>query len=109
LLNALIKDYPAGIRALKADGGAAENTLMLQFQADISELEISRGGQLETTALGAAYLAGLGVSFWNEDELHKLNGKGDIFNPNMDPQRRMELLAKWKKAISRSLGWENEE
>lgn len=109
LLNALDKDYPAGIKALRADGGAAENSLMLQFQADISQLEIGRAARLETTALGAAYLAGLGISFWNEDELRKLNGHSDVFNSNMKPERRMELLAKWKKAVNRSQGWENEE
>lgn len=109
MLVALDKDYPGSIKALKADGGAAENSLMLQFQSDVSNLEITRAEQLETTALGAAYLAGLGVSFWKKEEVVSMNTQSTIFKPEMDLKRRNELLSKWKKAISRTQGWEMEE
>jgi hypothetical protein len=88
------------------DGGMCANSGLLQFQSDISQTEVSRPVILETTALGAAYVAGLAVGFWKDT--NELASKWKVetkFNPKMQPERRAALLNDWKKAIQRSMGW----
>lgn len=89
------------ISVLKVDGGAAMNSLLMQFQADILGIEIARAQNLETTALGAAFLAGLAVGFWNDlNELKELNAVGQSFQPTMNEARKEKLYKGWKKAVA---------
>lgn len=88
------------IQELRVDGGAAMNNYLLQFQADILGIRIARAKNLETTALGAAFLAGLAVGYWKDlDELKTLNAIGETFQPNMDLDRQKRLYTGWKKAV----------
>jgi glycerol kinase len=88
------------------DGGAAVNDTLLQFQADILDVPVERPVVAETTALGAAYLAGLAVGFWRDPADVAANWALDRrFEPAMDPARRDRLLRGWRRAVERSLGW----
>jgi glycerol kinase len=92
--------------SLKVDGGASINNFLMQFQADILGCKVERPVCIETTSLGAAYLAGLATGYWEnkEDVLH--NWQVDkMFEPTMAEEKRTELLAGWKKAVSCVRGW----
>jgi glycerol kinase len=103
LLRAMEKDLGGAITELKADGGASRDNLLMQFQADISGCAIVRPVIRETTALGAACLAGLAVGFWNGlDEVKSRRKSGAVFTPAMDAEKRETLLAGWHKAVGRS-------
>src|SRR4026209_1698221 len=95
------------LKTLKVDGGAAANAMLLQFQADLLNVSVRRPVVAETTALGAAYLAGLAVGYWNgfEDVTHNWALDRE-FRPAMDAALREKLYAGWKKAVTRSLDWE---
>lgn len=104
-----LMEAESGIRleALKADGGAAKNNFLMQFQADIAGVPVLRPGCVETTALGAAYLAGLAVGFWTDREDLKANWEADrIFQPSMSQEESGAKIAGWRKAVSRSFDWE---
>ncbi len=106
LVKAMEKDAKMSLKALKADGGAARDGFLMQFQADILDMPVIRPAVRETTALGAAYLAGLAVGVWaGKDELKRATLDTE-FTPNMDAQKRGKLLAGWHKAVGRSLDWE---
>ncbi len=94
---------------LRVDGGACANNFLMQFQADILDVPVERPEIIETTALGAAYLAGLAVGFWKDQsmiaERRKVNRK---FNPGMNEDKRKELYDNWKKAVKRAMHWEEE-
>lgn len=106
LVNAMEKDTGLSLSCLNADGGASRDGFLLQFQADILNKPVRRPVIRETTALGAAYLAGLAVGFWRDtDELRQLWREDASFSPAMDPSRRQALLAGWHKAVGRSLDW----
>jgi len=94
------------ITCLRVDGGAAKNSLLLQFQADLLDIVIERPLCLELSALGAAYFAGLGVGFWKSTtdlaDIWKLDRH---FVPNMKASQREELLSRWHKAIQCSKNW----
>lgn len=106
LLTAMARDCGAPLTCLKADGGASRDSFLMQFQADISDCPIHRPVIRETTALGAAYLAGLAVGVWSSrDELQKMWRCDRIYTPEMPDDRRTSLLAGWDKAVGRSLGW----
>ena len=95
------------LTTLKVDGGAAANAMLLQFQADLLNVSVRRPVVAETTALGAAYLAGLAVGYWNGFEDVTKNWALDReFRPSMDPATREKLYKGWKKAVTRSLDWE---
>ena len=95
------------LKALKVDGGASANNFLMQFQADIIGKEVHRPSTVETTALGAAYLAGLAVGFWNDkNEIKKNWCLETTFSPNMNEEERNLKHKKWKKAVERSLNWE---
>jgi glycerol kinase len=106
LLLAMQKDTGRVITALKADGGASRNRLLMQMQADISGKEVRRPVVSETTALGAAYLAGLAVGLWADlGEIRALWQCEAAFTPQMDGERRAVLKKGWDKAVGRSLDW----
>jgi glycerol kinase len=99
----------AGIRLaeLKVDGGASVNNALMQFQADLLGVTVKRPAVSETTALGAAYLAGLAVGYWQDPSDVTRNWALDRqFSPTMPAERRDALYARWKKAVSRVLDWE---
>jgi glycerol kinase len=93
-------------KEIRVDGGAATNNFLAQFQADIAGVEVSRPKMLETTALGAAYLAGLGVGFWESvQEIEALHEVGQRFVPCMGTAEREALRRGWARALERSRGW----
>jgi len=106
LIEAMEKDTGSKIPELKVDGGASSNNFIMQFQADIMDVVIHRPVIQETTALGAAYLAGLAINFWQSlDEVRTKWQCGITFFPQMDKPRRIELVAGWHKAVGRSRDW----
>ena len=108
VLKAMEEDSGITLKALKVDGGACANNFLMQFQADILGVQVDRPEVIETTALGAAYLAGLAVGYWKDKEdISKNWAISRSFTPNMDDSRRTELLSGWKAAVNRSLGWAN--
>lgn len=106
ILDLMQKDGGAAIPSLRVDGGATENRLLMQFQADILGVPIQRSAVKETTALGAGYLAGLAVGLWKTtDELEGLWQADATFDPSMDEGQREALYADWKRAVERSRNW----
>jgi glycerol kinase len=106
LLRAMEKDTGVQIAELKADGGASRDRLLMQFQADIAQMTVRRPMIRETTALGAAYLAGLATGVWKSlDEIRELWRCDVTFTPRMEDSRRKTLLDGWNQAVGRSLGW----
>ncbi len=109
LLDAMKDDSGIELNALRVDGGAVKNNFLMQFQSDILGAEVLRPEITETTALGAAYLAGLAVGFWKDKseiaESWKINRK---FNPAIEEDHKEKLYGGWRKAVERSLKWETE-
>ena len=106
LVVAMEKDTGLPLTALNADGGASRNGFLMQFQSDILNKPVCRPAILETTALGAAYLAGLAVGVWqSEEELAAMAAMGQCFEPDMAGEKRELLLRGWHKAVDRSLAW----
>ena len=94
------------ITSIRSDGGGSGNNMLMQFQADISGVLIERSLSIETTSLGAAYLAGLGIGFWDsQNQIERLWQSRGLFLPNMNLSRRELLRHYWLKAVERSLGW----
>lgn len=101
VVDTMVKDTQLPLTALTVNGGASRNNFMMQFQADILQTPIKRAAMEETTALGAAFLAGLAVDFWeDQDELRQLSRIGDQFDPQMDPQEATDLYRGWQRAIA---------
>ena len=110
VLNAMQEDSKIELKGLKVDGGACANNFLMQFQGDILNVPVHRPEVIETTALGAAYLAGLAVGFWDSKE--DIKAKWAInkeFAPKMDDERRKVLYNGWKKAVKRAVDWEKED
>jgi glycerol kinase len=106
VLDAMEKDSGVRLTALKVDGGMVFNELLMQFQADILNVPVIRPKVAETTALGAAYAAGLAVEFWKDyDELRLNWGKDKEWTPSMAAEKRVSLYAGWKKAVTRTFDW----
>lgn len=106
LVKAIEKDTCVSIRELKVDGGASRDAFLMQFQADVLDCEVRRPMIRETTALGAAYLAGLAVGVWKDtDEIRKLWNCDTVFQSQMKAERREKLLRDWHRAVERSKGW----
>ena len=106
LIDAMQKDIKLDINTIKVDGGASRDAFLLQFLADITGKKVIRPIGLETTALGAAYLAGLSVGVWeNKEQLIQLWKSDKEFHPLMENGKRQFLLEGWHKAVNRSLGW----
>lgn len=109
VLGAMEVDSGIKLQALRVDGGAVANNLLMQFQADILGVEVERPEVIETTALGAAYLAGLAVGFWNKEEIKRNWQVNANFEPNMDEETRNNLYNGWQKAVKRSMNWAKDE
>lgn len=106
VLNAMQKDAGIQLRELRVDGGAAANNLLMQFQADLLGVPVVRPKVTETTALGAAYLAGLAVGFWKDRaEIARQWQVDRRFKPALTKARRTALMEGWNKALGRSRGW----
>jgi glycerol kinase len=94
------------LAALRVDGGAAVNNLLMQFQADVLGVPVVRPQVTETTALGAAYLAGLATGFWANPEELRAKRQNDVrFEPKMAPQERAERRGRWQRAVERAKNW----
>ncbi len=110
VINAMELDAGSTMTALKVDGGASVNDFLMQNQADISNAPVVRPSCVETTALGAAYLAGLAVGYWKDQEEIRENRKTDkVFYPQKEQQWRDSKQKGWKKAVERAKGWAHEE
>jgi len=109
VIKAMENDLGEQVSSLRVDGGASANNFLMQFQADILDTDVLRPECIETTALGAAYLAGLAVGFWKDkDEIRQNWTLSRTFTPSMDEERRSKLLAGWHKAVGRSFSWADE-
>jgi len=107
VLKAMEKDSGKPTQELRVDGGATANNFLMQFQADLLNCEIKRPKIIETTALGAAFLAGLAVGFWkDQEELQKLWQPDKAFSPAMKDGKREKLVHFWHKAVERTKNWE---
>ena len=106
VLRAMEADSGMKLTSLKADGGASANNLLMQMQADIVRVPVKRPGCVETTAMGAAYLAGLAVGYWkNKDEVLKNWSVDREFLPEISEEEREEKVRGWKKAVKYAFGW----
>jgi glycerol kinase len=106
VVEAMEQDSGIPIRTLRVDGGMVVNELLMQFQSDILNVPVMRPHVLETTALGAAYAAGLAVGYWQGTEELGHNWRvARNWKPALEEDRRMQLTASWKKALTRSFGW----
>lgn len=106
LVSAMQEDSKIELTSLKVDGGASANNLLMQFQADILNTEIERPKNIESTALGAAYLAGIAVGLWKQQDINSNKEIERIFKPSMSDQQREKLYKGWEKAIERTMNWE---
>ena len=106
VLDTMVADSGTPITTLNVDGGACVSNIMMQFQSDILNTKVCRPKNVETTALGAAYLAGLAVGFWeSKEEILQRRETERLFEPAMSSGQRDELYAGWKKAVERAKGW----
>jgi glycerol kinase len=108
VLEAMEKDSGVALTSLKVDGGMVYNELLMQFQSDILGVPVIRPKVSETTALGAAYAAGLATGFWNNLDDLRTNWQVDkTWHPHMKAEQRQNLYQGWLKAIERTFGWIN--
>jgi glycerol kinase len=106
VMEAVDRETANPFRELRVDGGAAANDLLMQCQADIAGIPVLRPQHVETTALGAAYLAGLATGFWeNPQQIQKLRGEGQRFQPNPDRSKALHQRERWSDAVTRARGW----
>ena len=106
VLEAMEKDSKIKLKVLKTDGGMVGNELLMQFQSDMLNLPVVRPVMRETTALGAAYAAGLAVGYYKDTNDLLANWEVDCtWTPNMDERTRASLYNSWKKAVTRSFDW----
>ncbi len=103
LVHAMEQDSRTRLKTLQVDGGAVRNNLLMQIQADLSGLPVARPKNVETTALGAAQLAGLSSGFWSQTDLAWMRRVDRIFRPRSNPARRAAAMAGWKEAVRRAL------
>jgi len=108
VLDAMEEDAGRTLKTLRVDGGASANNILMQFQADILDTPVERPQVIETTALGAAYLAGLAVGYYSESDLSDKWLLDQRFEPNMDRAERKKKYAKWQDAVKRTMKWEEE-
>ena len=106
LMNSMTEDMGYEIKTFKVDGGACANDFLLEFQSDIINMPLYRPECIETTSLGAAYLAGLATGYWkNTDDIISNWQINNIFRPDMDEERRQTLIDGWHRAVKCTLGW----
>lgn len=108
ILNAMQKDSKIELAELKVDGGASANNFLMQFQADILNTRVERPAVIESTALGAAYLAGITVGLWKKEDIIINRRIERIFEPNFDEAKRVKLYNGWSKAVKRTMNWDKE-
>ena len=108
VLDAMEQDAGLSLELLRVDGGASANNLLMQFQADILGATVERPRIIETTALGAAYLAGLAVDYWSLETIEQKWHLDHAFRPEMAEAERKQLYRGWQKAVKRTMGWEKE-
>lgn len=107
VMRAMEEDAEISLKSLRVDGGMTINELLMQFQADILDVDVVRPRITETTSLGAAYAAGLAVGYWNDlDDLRQNWAVDKTYLPTMPDEQRAQLQRGWKKAVERSFGWE---
>ncbi len=110
VIDAMQADSGIEVRTLKVDGGASANNFLMQFQSDILGVPVNRPACVESTAIGAAYLAGLAVGYWkNKDEVIKNQKLDRVFTPQMQPDARAKKRREWNKAVHYAFGWAKEE
>jgi glycerol kinase len=110
VIQAMEEDSGLDLRRLKVDGGATVNNFLMQFQSDILGRDVVRPRVTETTALGAAYLAGLAVGFWKDVEVLKEQFAIDqVFEPRIGVEERNQLYKGWQKAVKRTMKWSSED
>jgi glycerol kinase len=110
VIEAMKADSGIELAALKVDGGASANDFLMQTQADIIDAPVNRPMCVETTAMGAAYLAGLAVGYWaNKEEVVKNWAIDAIFTPSITPEDREARVKGWNKAVKYAYGWAKEE
>ena len=109
VLDAMQADSKISLAALRVDGGACANDLLMQFQSDILGVDVQRPKVIETTALGAAYLAGIAVGFYKKKDISKNWLVDRTFKADMSSGKRTKLYKKWQKAVERSMKWEDED
>lgn len=107
VLDAMQKDSKITLNALRVDGGACANDLLMQFQSDILQTDVQRPKVIETTALGAAYLAGIAVGFYKKEQIAKNWAIDQTFKSDMAPSASKTLYKGWQKAVERTMNWEN--
>ena len=108
VLDAMNKDSGIHLQTLKVDGGACANNLLMQFQSDILGVPVERPKVIETTALGAAYLAGLAVGFWQKSDVSDKWQLDQQFSPEMSEEDQKKLYHRWQVAVKRTMNWETE-
>lgn len=109
VLSAMEEDSGINLHTLKVDGGACVNHFLMQFQSDLLKVQVDRPEVIETTALGAAYLAGLATGYWKSQEDIMTNWRiSKSFTPHMEASTRQKLLIGWKKALSKASNWSDE-
>jgi glycerol kinase len=106
VLKAMEKDSGIRLKALNVDGGASVNNFLMQFQSNILNVDVIRPENVETTALGAALLAGLATNFWSMEEIIKKRKIEKVFHPFMEETKRIKLYNGWKKAVEKAKGWQ---
>ncbi len=106
VLSAMNSDTPVPLKTLRVDGGAAANDMLMQFQADVLGVAVERPAEVETTAIGAAYLAGIAVGLWSGvDEIRKHQTPAKVFTPRTDRAEVTRLITRWQEAVHRAKGW----
>jgi glycerol kinase len=105
VVEAMERDVGTSLRELRVDGGAAVMDVLCQFQADLLGIPVRRPRQTETTALGAAFLAGLGAGLWKDADLEGLWKLDREFEPRMSRDQADSLQSRWREAVERSRGW----
>ncbi len=108
ILDAMQQDAGVTLSGLKVDGGACANNILMQFQADIIGARVERPAVIESTAMGAAYLAGLQRGLWTKADIVNKRKIERVFSPHMNEGTRQKLYRGWKKAVTRSMGWAEE-
>jgi glycerol kinase len=105
VLDAMQSDSGITLQKLKVDGGACANNLLMQFQADLLNTPVERPEIIESSAMGAACLAGIAVGFWTKEDIAGKRKVSKTFDPNMDEKKREKLYKGWEKAVKRSMDW----
>ena len=110
VLEAMEADSGITLSSLKVDGGASANNFLMQSQADIIDAPVERPGCIETTAMGAAYLAGLAAGYWKDkEEVKKNRGTDRIFEPSIEADVRKKKIKGWRKAVTYAYNWARDE